>query len=188
MAQISGLLSHNRQFLTTNTGRKVYGRHFRLLVTPFPIAWERLRPRICIIAVGPGDMLFEWLTCLLRGLLMMLDDYMWCYIDSTSLRWHRSSNWIVVACLLMFTLVGMVTLGIPRRGCYILHVVWYAQTTSGILYAKSLLCKCTTLVRIASCTLLVDSNFPLDYGWYAIDFQCLILYCSTIFYTNLDVN
>lgn len=48
----------------------------------------------------------------------MLDDYMWCPVDSTSLRWHRRLNLIVVSSLIMFTLVAMVILGRLGTGCY----------------------------------------------------------------------
>jgi len=77
-----------------------------------------MRPESCKIVVGPRGRLSKWLTCLLRGLLMMLDDCMWHSFDSTSLRLHRRLNLTVVASLLMFTPIGMVTLGRPGRGCY----------------------------------------------------------------------
>ena len=68
--------------------------------------------------VGQRDELSEWLTCLLRVLLMMLDDYVWCSIDSTSLRLPRRLNLFIVAFHLMFTPVGMVTWVDVGGGCY----------------------------------------------------------------------
>jgi len=60
-------------------------------------------------------MLSEWLTCLLTVMLMMLDDCVWCFVNSTSLMSPSRSNLIIVTSCLMFTRVGMVTFGSPKR-------------------------------------------------------------------------
>ena len=46
--------------------------------------------------VGPRNMMYEWLTCLLRVLLLMWISCLMCFIDSISLRSHRSLNLIIV--------------------------------------------------------------------------------------------
>lgn len=104
-------LAQNWQFWTIVTSRRACEREFKLLITPLPIPLERIWPKSYRIVVGPRYMLYDWLTYLLRVLMMMLDECMWCFIDSTSLRWHRRLNLIVVASLLMFNPIGMVTLG-----------------------------------------------------------------------------
>jgi len=58
-----------------------------------------------ITSVGSRDMMYEWMKCLLRVLLMMWIGWLMCSTDSTSLRSHRRSNPTVaplVACLPRF--------------------------------------------------------------------------------------
>lgn len=53
--------------------------------------------------VGPRDWMSEWLTCLLRVILLMWIGWLMCFIDSTSLRSHRRLNQIKVDSHRMFT-------------------------------------------------------------------------------------
>jgi len=56
--------------------------------------------------MGPRDKMSEWLTCLLRVMLLMWIAWLMSSVDSTSLRSHRRLNPIIVASCRMFTMVG----------------------------------------------------------------------------------
>ena len=56
--------------------------------------------------VGPRDKMSEWLTCLLRVLLLMWVGWLMFFVNSTSLRSNRRLNPVIVASRHMFTSVG----------------------------------------------------------------------------------
>jgi len=86
-----------------------------------PIELERLRLKISRTSVGLKDMMCEWLTCLMRFLLLMWIGCLMCFVDSTSLSSHRRLNPIIVASHHMFTIVGWVLGYMCKKGV----IEWY---------------------------------------------------------------